>query len=351
MIWSVVSMALEIPSGAWADVYSRRRLLVLAALARATGFLLWTVFPSYWAFAAGFVLWGVRSALSSGTRDALLYDELASVGATDRYTAISGRAAAIALCSMFAAMGLASPALAVGGYPLIGALSVLACLGSAAVALSFPERPPRMSTSDARGWSGYLGMLRSGLAEARNDPRVRRAAWFAAAAPGFTALDEYLPLLARETGVVDFAVPLLYLLPAAGMAIAAAVAGRLAGIAPRRLGWLLTAAAVLLAAGAVWRVPAAFVLIGVSFGVLQLGIVLSNAWLQDAIAGPARATVLSVANAGAEVAAVAVFAAYALGSHWFGTPVLVAAFALPLLAVAHLAGTVRLSYPTTRMGA
>jgi hypothetical protein len=350
VIWSVVSMALEIPSGGWADVYSRRRLLALAAVIRGVGFLLWTVSPSYWAFALGFVLWGIRSALSSGTRDALLYDELAAVGAVDRYVLVSGRAATAALCSMFAAIGLASPALALGGYPLVGALSVLACLGSALCALSFPGRP-RVSTSDGLGWSGYVGMLRSGLAEARDHPGVRRAAWFAAAAPGFTALDEYLPLLARGTGAPSWAVPLLYLLPAAGMAMAGVVAGRLAGLAPRRLAGLLAAAAGVLALGALWHVPAAFLLIGVSFGVLQLGIVLSNAWLQNAITGPARATVLSVANAGAEVCAVLVFGAYALGALWFSTPLLVAAFAVPLLLVARLAGTVAVSYPTTRMGA
>jgi hypothetical protein len=134
---------------------------------------------------------------------------------------------------------------------------------------------------------------------------------------------------------------LLFLLPAAGMAVAGAVAGRLAGIAPRRLAGLLAVAAAVLALGALWRVPAAFLLIGVSFGVLQLGIVLSNAWLQDAITGPARATVLSVANAGAEVGAVVVFGAYAVGALWFPTPVLIAAFSVPLLLTAWLASRTR----------
>jgi len=339
VIWSVVALILEIPSGAWADVYSRRHLLALAGLLRAAGFLLWTVVPHYWAFAAGFVLWGIRSALSSGTRDALLYDELAAVGAVDRYTTVSGRASAVALGSMFAAIGLAAPVYALGGYPLIGALSVAACLGSSAVALSFPDRP-RVSTSDSRGFSAYLGMLRSGLVEARGHPDVRRLVVLAAAAPGWTALDEYLPLFARETGVPTYAVPLLLLLPAAAMAGTGAVAGRFADLAPRRLAALIATAAVLLAGAVWWHQPAGFLLIAASFGALQLSIVLSSAWLQHAITGSARATVLSVAGAGAELGAVTLFGAYTLGSLWLGTSALLAASAVPLLALAWLAGRV-----------
>jgi MFS family permease len=77
IIWSVTGFLLEIPSGAWADAFSRRRLLALAGLLRAAGFALWLVWPSYEAFAAGFVLWGVSGAMQSGTIEALLYDELA----------------------------------------------------------------------------------------------------------------------------------------------------------------------------------------------------------------------------------------------------------------------------------
>lgn len=206
VLWSVVTMALEVPSGAWADVYSRRRLLALAALLRAVGFALWTLVPSYWAFAAGFVLWGVRSALSSGTRDALLYDELAALGATDRYAAISGRAATVATAANLCATALAAPALALGGFPLVGAASVAVCLGSAAVALSFPARP-RGATTDG-GFTEYLATLRAGLAEVRRHTRVRHAALIAAAVPALTALDEYLPLLARTMVDRAEAVPL-----------------------------------------------------------------------------------------------------------------------------------------------
>lgn len=57
-LWSITGILLEVPSGAWADAVSRRLLLWLGPLLTATGFALWVIVPSYWAFALGFVLWG-----------------------------------------------------------------------------------------------------------------------------------------------------------------------------------------------------------------------------------------------------------------------------------------------------
>jgi hypothetical protein len=65
------------------------------------------------------------------------------------------------------------------------------------------------------------------------------------------------------------------------------------------------------------------------YGLYRLVLVVADARLQQRIAGPARATVTSVANVVAELPAFAVYAAYAVG----GVPavtVLVAAVALAL---------------------
>jgi MFS family permease len=61
IIWSVTAFAVEIPSGAWADAFSRRKLVATGAAIRGAGFLIWTIWPTYWGFAIGFVLWGMRS--------------------------------------------------------------------------------------------------------------------------------------------------------------------------------------------------------------------------------------------------------------------------------------------------
>ena len=63
VIWSTTAFVLEVPSGAWADTYSRRKLLVLGALISALGYAAWITVPSFAGFALGFVLWGVAGVL------------------------------------------------------------------------------------------------------------------------------------------------------------------------------------------------------------------------------------------------------------------------------------------------
>jgi hypothetical protein len=50
--------------------------------------------------------------------------------------------------------------------------------------------------------------------------------------------------------------------------------------------------------------------VAVGFGALQLAGVIVGAWLQDAVTGPARATVTSVASLATELVAVAVYLVY-----------------------------------------
>jgi predicted MFS family arabinose efflux permease len=328
-IWSLTAFVLEIPSGAWADAFSRRRLMATSALLRAAGFALWTVRPTYTSFALGFVLWGVDSAAHSGTTEAMVYDELVAAGATDRYVRLIGRAAATATAAMLVATALAGPALAVGGYTLVGAASVAAGVVNAGAALAMPDR-----RHEVHHETGYIGRLRAGLGEIRRDRVVRRAVLLAAVVPGVLAMDEFLPLLARSTGVAASTVPLLLFVPSVALAAGGWLAGRFTGVSARRLAWLLGFSALLLAGGALAHHPAGMFAVAGWYGVGQLTMTIVEARLQGVIASGARATVLSVAGFGAEVGAVLVFAGYALGAAWLSPATLVALFAVPMALIA-----------------
>jgi hypothetical protein len=346
VVWSATTLLLEIPSGAWADAYSRRWLLAGGAVLRAIGFSVWTLWPTYPGFAIGFVLWGIRSATSSGTRQALLYDELAAVGAPDLYVRVVGRADTLALASSALATALAAPAYAFGGYGLVGAASVAVCLGSAAVALSFPRAERARRLDGGR----YLAYLRAGLREARRDRRVRRALLLAAAVPGLASVDEFLPLLARALGAPTVAVPLLILLPMAAMAGASWFAERWQRASPAAVGSVLALAGVLVAAGALSGHPAGIAAVAAALGVLQYATILTGARLQHAITGPSRATVLSVSGFGAEVFAVTVYAGLgAAASASLPTTTLVALLGGPILLVG-LAAIRWLPEPLARRG-
>jgi hypothetical protein len=92
----------------------------------------------------------------------------------------------------------------------------------------------------------------------------------------------------------------------------------------------MAAAAALLAVGSAAGHPAGIVPVAACFGILELFTVLGEARLQQAIRGPARATVLSVAGLGSEVMALAMFAGFGFGESTLGIPVLMALVALPL---------------------
>jgi MFS family permease len=343
VIWSVTGFVLEVPSGAWADTFSRRKLLILAALIEGAGFAMWVVAPSYAGFVLGFLLWGTGSALASGTFEAFAYDELAARDATDLYAGLLGQAKAAALVLVLLSSVIATPLYQLGGYELVGWASVAACVVQAALARSLPETP-RVATADetedettAGGPIGrYLGMLRSGLAEVTRTRAVRGTVVVVAVLMGFQAFDEYYPLMARETGARTDLIPLLLAVSVAAEAVGHALAGRAARLRARLLALLVVGAAVLLATGALSGHWAGFGPIALGYGMLAMLITVTEARLQDAIEGPARATITSVSGLLAEAGAVTIYLVVAVGTAWTSIAVLLAVLCGPLLVVAAL---------------
>ncbi|MFI6262673.1 MFS transporter [Micromonospora sp. NPDC051006] len=339
VIWSASTILLEVPSGAWADAVSRRLLLCLAPLVTAAGYAIWVLLPSYPAFAVGFLLWGAGGALSSGALEALVFTELDHRGAAGRYARVMGRATTAGVLGALASIVLAGPVLAAGGYPAVGAASVLACLLAAAVATRFPEHrsPGRADGIDDDDGDdlGWWASLRAGVAEARAVPQVRAAVLLVAAVTAvWGALDEYAPLLARDTGVAARTVPLLLLVVWVGVTVGGLLAPLGERLTTRGYAALLGLAAVTLAGGALADHPAGFALIGVAFCAFQLATVLADARLQARIVGPSRATVTSLAGMATDVTLIAVYAGYAIVATAAGNAVAFAVAAMPYLLVA-----------------
>ncbi|MFD8253755.1 MFS transporter [Streptomyces werraensis] len=331
-LWSVTAVVLEVPSGAWADAVSRRLLLVVGPLLTGAGFALWVLVPSYAAFAVGFVLWGTGGALCSGAMEALVYDELERGGASDRYARVLGRARAAGLVAVMAAMGLAGPVLAWGGHAAVGAASVLVCLLTSVTALRFPEHRTARA-AERRGWGVAL---RAGLGEARRDRSVRGALLLVpAVAAVWGALDEYTPLLVREAGVADVAVPWVLLVIWGGATAGSLLAGEGERFGTGGLALLLGGGGLALAVGAVAGTVAGLLLVAVAFGAFQAATVLAEARLQHRIESTGRATLTSVAGLGTEVVTLTVFAGYAViaSGHGHGAAFAVSAVPYVVLAV------------------
>src|SRR3954464_7807902 len=89
---------------------------------------------------------------------------------------------------------------AVGGYPLVGWVSIGTCLVAAALASRFPEAP-RLPDGDAAGEvRSFARTLWSGAGEALRRPGLRVVVLAAAVLGGLDGVEEYWPLMAGARG-------------------------------------------------------------------------------------------------------------------------------------------------------
>lgn len=323
-LWSVTGFLAEVPTGALADRWSRRGSLVLAGVLQVAAFALWTAFPVPASFAAGLVLWGIGGALMSGAAEALVYDGLTAVGARGSYLRVSGWMRAAELLIQLPTALAATVLFALGGYALVGWVSVGCCLGAAALATRFPE-PPRSDAAEPEG------TVRTALARTVRDPVLRIAVPAVGLIGGLDAVEEYFPVLAADRGVPVPLVPLAVLTICLAGAAGAALAERIGRLPDRVLPCLLAVAAGCLGLAAVGRGPVPLAAVA-AFYALYLGVlVVAEARLQDRIDGAQRATLTSVASLGMELSALLVFAAGALVG--LGGIALLALAAVPLVAL------------------
>jgi MFS family permease len=323
-LWSVTGFLAEVPTGAIADRWSRRGSLVLAGVLQAGAFALWTAFPEPASFAAGLVVWGVGGALTSGAAEALVYDGLTAVGAGGSYLRVSARMRAAELFVQGPTALAAAGLFALGGYALVGWVSVGCCLGAAALALRFPE-PVRTGGEEVEG------TVRTALAETWRSPALRIAVLAVGLIGGLDAVEEYFPVLAADRGVPVAAVPLTVLAISLAGGLGAALAGRIGRLPGPALPVLLAVAAGCLGLGVVGPGPVALAAVA-AFYALYLGVlVVAEARLQDRIDTARRATITSVAGLGIELAALLVFAGWALGG--LGAIALLALAAVPVAAL------------------
>lgn len=324
-IWSVVGLVAEVPSGALADRFGRRRAVVTAYVGQAAGYAVWALWPTFTGFAAGFALWALGGSLESGAKEALLYDALAP-GERWRYARIASGSSAAGLLAQVPAAGLATLLFAGGGgFEPVAWLSVGTCLVTAALAARFPDVRPEPSAvsddeaddeADGEPDLGWFAALRAGVVEAAAHPPVRAILLAVAVLGGVDALEEYFPLMAADWSVPTELVPPAVVATAVTGAVGAALGGVAAGWGRWRLTATIAAAVVALAVAAALAVPLAMILVAVFYGGYRLVLVVLEVRLQDRITGPSRATVTSVSGFGVEIVGLAVFGAWAVGGIW-----------------------------------
>ena len=372
-VHSAVAIALEVPSGALADMVGRRRVLLAGAALTAVSLLIFAVAGSVGTFMLSVGLLAAGRALISGSLEAWYVDSLRSLDPAaplsrglSRGTAAEGLAMALgALVSggLVTIAGTGDGAGALSGYgvaALAGALAALAYL--AAVAALVHERPRGLSAPGARDSMGS-GAGQLDVAGARESIGRRAATIFATARDefagsvtvrvvvvtgialgmSFTAVELlWQPRLAELLGESDSNGVVFGALAAASMlavALGAAASERVNRRIGLRLGYLLA-----LGFAAIW-----VALLGAPVGPVAFAVVYLLAYLGMGLAEPmhfellnedvgptARATLISAealaAQGGALVANLGVGALAA--SHGPGLPWAIAGTLLTLTTLA-----------------
>ncbi len=324
VIWAIAVLVTEIPSGVLADLWSRRGVLFVALLLKATGFVVWLLYPSFGGFAAGFVLWGIQEGLTAGVTEALLFDSLQRRGRERYFEAIAGLGTLVARIAIAAAMVLggalfaANPGLVLvcsSAAMVISALCTLGMTGGAA-----PQR-------DGRHAAGKLSETLHGIADAA------RAAF---ATPGMPALvlagafsgvlygvlDEYDTLFATLHGVplawVGIWGALRFSFEGVGGVLAPRLSRLLGDDNPPRFGLWLAAAGVGLLAGTLTGRHALLPLYFVFFGMMAAAEVVFQGYVQRRVTSSGRATVGSLVSFVSEVLGIGVLLLYGVVARAFG---------------------------------
>jgi MFS family permease len=302
-VWSTTTFLFEVPSGVWADIYSRKNILFLGQLVRAFGYLSWLLFPNFWGFLIGFVLWGFKSALTSGTFEALVYDELKHFNQESQYTKILGRTKTLSFIAILVASALASPAVLLG-YPFVLVISSLAVLVSGIIIISIPKARISQSTHEKE----YFSLLREGLVGVFRNVVVLRIVVFLSLAFALGgALDEYWTIFADGVGLPHYGLGLFLGLMSGVQGIGSFVAHRFEHFSNSFFYVLFAISGLLLIlASYLFTVPALALLIIFSLMFTIIHTVYSGR-LQHTISSEARSTITSVNGFLVEIGVIAVY--------------------------------------------
>lgn len=88
-VFHITSLIFEIPSGLLADLYGRKRMLIVSNIAAVMAGIIMVLSGEFWIVCASIAVYALSYNFSSGSGDALAYDSLKSVHQQDTYEAYS----------------------------------------------------------------------------------------------------------------------------------------------------------------------------------------------------------------------------------------------------------------------
>ncbi len=152
MLYAILVVILEVPTGVLADRLERRRLLQIGTALEWGSFVVLLVSFSFGGFALAIALSGIGAALRSGAENALLYETLEQDGKTEAFERWVGRLNVIGIVA--AVLAAISGALLATRFPfeLNYVLSIVSLFIATACSLGLVE-PRRVVTEERMTWA------------------------------------------------------------------------------------------------------------------------------------------------------------------------------------------------------
>lgn len=307
LLWAVIEVAVEVPSGALADLVDRRRLLAGAFLLRAIGISIWIVEPSYGGVIAGAALWSTHQSLASGAWEALIHDELTAIGDARSYPGVMARMEQCSAIGIALGAAVAMGAVALGAtIPQLGWATVAIHGVSIALVLRLPDvRWVVHGDDDERGedqsgdgapttLAGWWATLRLGLRFARRSPLAVRLIGLGALIEGLYLIDDYVPLVASERGSSDALIPVFVIVIFVGLVVGDEIVVRRPNLSGRAVGIAMTVGATAMVVAMLTTSMWPLLLVGFGYLTQEVIWLISDARFQQHVPPAQRATVTSV---------------------------------------------------------
>ncbi|MFH1037440.1 MAG: MFS transporter [PVC group bacterium] len=139
-IRETATLLLELPTGFIADFYGRRISMIVSMLAYIASFLIFYLFPYFFAFAAGMILFGVGEAFRTGPHKALILEHLRQRGLLDlRVDYYGATRGASQLGSALNAILAAALVFYGGSYRIVFPAAIIPCLMNLINLATYPK--------------------------------------------------------------------------------------------------------------------------------------------------------------------------------------------------------------------
>ena len=191
---SILMIIFEVPSGAIADRWNRKTVLVFAGVLRAVCMSIWILSSNLPMFISGSAILVLGYSLESGTLQAYVYDILKTYDKENDFEKIWGRGSAFQLIGTAVASAIGG-FLSTYSYEMTVGLSASGPLFAIIILLSFPGDTRTGKPENRR----YFYILVNGVKKALSTPVFMRIFLHSGIVlAGFGVIDQYIPVLLHD---------------------------------------------------------------------------------------------------------------------------------------------------------